>query len=103
MNDDEVPNLGSCCCCGAEDGARTIIMLDYKGAVPGTGWGCVECGLPMDGASYVACDTCAEADRPPREAILGYALRRQREPIQNVYARPTHAHDIQKHPEALDE
>lgn len=102
MNGEDDLDFGPCCCCGAER-PRNIMLLDYKGAVPGTGWGCVQCGLPMDGASYVACDTCAEDDRPPREAIVGYAKAHQREPIENVYARAPHAHDMQKHPEALDD
>jgi hypothetical protein len=96
--DDE--NLGPCCCCGNPEGVRNIIMLDYQAAVPGTGWGCVQCGLPMNGASYVACDECVAAEREPMEAVLGYSQGKRRELIKNVYARQRHAHDMTKHPEA---
>jgi len=33
-------------------------MLHVKNQVPGHGWGCLECHLPMDGASAVLCDDC---------------------------------------------
>jgi hypothetical protein len=78
------------------------ILARAAAAVPGTGWGCVQCGLPMDGASYLACDVCIEANREPRHAILGYLSDRKREPIENVYARQKHEHDMQKHPEVLE-
>lgn len=51
--------LGTCCICGGGE-PRAIIMLGVKGEVPGHGWGCVVCNLPMDGASAVLCDECCE-------------------------------------------
>lgn len=57
-HDDDTPRLGQCCICGGENGVRNIIMLDQRAAVPGHGWGCVVCNLPMDGAYAVLCDGC---------------------------------------------
>jgi len=91
------PSLGPCCCCGGTRRVRNIVMLDRRASVPGTGWGCVVCGLPSDGASYVACDWCLEINRRPREVILGYANDREREPIENLSPEPF-AHDMSKHP-----
>lgn len=33
-----------------------------KAPVPGTGWGCVICGLASDGAIAACCDACAEKE-----------------------------------------
>lgn len=52
-------SLGACCGCG-KDGALNIMMLPRRGPTPGRGWGCVECGLPPDGATAVLCEPCAE-------------------------------------------
>jgi hypothetical protein len=71
----DAPSLGSCCGCG-RDGARTIVMLPYRGMVPGHGWGCLICHLPMDGASAVLCDECADtATRLGVDAVLRFACR----------------------------
>jgi hypothetical protein len=71
-------------------------MLSRRGSVPGTGWGCVVCGLPADGASYIACDKCLKADVPPREVILGYPADCLREPIANL-STDVFEHDMTKH------
>ena len=52
-----MPDLGPCCICGGGN-ATSIIMLDFRCAVPGHGWGCVICDLPPDGASAVLCEPC---------------------------------------------
>ncbi len=95
---DEI-DIGPCCCCGRADvRARNIVMMSRPAAVPGTGWGCVQCGLPPDGASYVACDRCVATDRPPVEVILGYPTERKRLPIDQLPA-GVFDHDLSKHPE----
>lgn len=33
-------------------------MLPRRAPMPGRGWGCVQCRLPMDGAVAVLCETC---------------------------------------------
>lgn len=50
--------LGPCCMCDGTESVNNVIMLSRRGAVPGHGWGCVVCSLPMDGAYAVLCDTC---------------------------------------------
>jgi hypothetical protein len=90
------PDIGPCCCCGGTENVRNIVLLSRRCSVPGTGWFCVVCGLPADGASYVACDRCLEADAPPREVILGYPNDRRREPIENLSPEPFE-HDMTKH------
>ena len=53
---------GPCCYCGGTDKPRqAIVALPYRAPTPGTGWGCVVCGLPTDGAVAIACTDC-EAD-----------------------------------------
>jgi len=68
--------VGRCCACrrtGVE--LRNLVTLHVRAPVPGTGWGCVVCGLPSDGALAIVCDTCLEQDRPILDAIEGYAAR----------------------------
>lgn len=55
--------------CPAQDGVRNLIMLDRRCAIPGHGWGCLVCGLPMDGAYAVLCDPCLERYRE-NDALL---------------------------------
>jgi hypothetical protein len=54
---DDLPDLGPCCMCEGP-GSRNLIMLSRRGAIPGHGWGCVVCGLPLDGAYAVLCEAC---------------------------------------------
>lgn len=60
--------LGPCCMCGGETDVTTIIMLDREAPEPGTGWGCVVCGLPNNGAVAVVCESCIGR---PLEAPIG--------------------------------
>jgi len=55
----EAPDLGTCCICG-EEGRKTrnIVTVERRAPVPGTGWGCLVCNLPYDGAMAVVCDDC---------------------------------------------
>jgi hypothetical protein len=74
-------DLGPCCACGQEGTAVcNVVMLDRR--VPpgyeGTGWGCMSCGLPADGACVVLCDECLADTASWRHAVLGYPLDKQR-------------------------
>jgi hypothetical protein len=92
-------NLGPCCCCGrATVRARNIVMMSRRAPVPGTGWGCMMCGLPPDGAVYVACDDCAEGDVPPVEVCRGYAATKVRVPVDQL-DEGVFEHDLSKHAE----
>lgn len=71
--------LGSCCACGREDETcRNIVMLSVRAPVPGAGWGCVVCGLPLDGAIAVLCDACMKAKREPKWVVYGMAASGER-------------------------
>lgn len=71
--EEELGILTCCACRQSGPTVRNLVLLPVRAPVPGTGWGCVVCGLPSDGAIAVVCDTCLEADAPIVEAIEGYA------------------------------
>lgn len=65
-------DLGPCCACGQESPeVRNLIALHRPAPVPGTGWGCVVCGLPMNGALVAVCDACLESKALYQHAIYG--------------------------------
>jgi hypothetical protein len=69
-------SLGRCCICETYVGVTNAVMLDRRAPVPGTGWGCVVCRLPNDGAAAVLCDGCLdfiEAGVAPIYVCDGYA------------------------------
>lgn len=73
-------DLGPCCRCGGGQ-ARNIMILPRRAPTPGTGWGCVVCGLPCDGAFAVLCDECAEACANGKEPLFvcdGFAVDKKR-------------------------
>lgn len=98
-NDDEL-DLGICCACGNTE-ARNILTLALRAPVSGTGWGCVICGIPPDGALAIVCNRCLEyiahSSRPDaiRYVICGYPASRQRMPISEL-TQEFH-HDQQAH------
>ncbi len=110
-------NLGPCCCCGLSKGAgpvRTLICLAKKAPGEVQGWGCLQCGLPQQGAVAVVCDKCAdkleayvtETGKPLEESLADGPLkffcgtdRRERLPIALLLDRPAHKHDMARHPE----
>ena len=71
-------------------------MLARRAPEPGKGWGCVVCGLPPDGASYVACDDCLKARKKPIEVVVGYLYEGRRIRIENLGDEPFE-HDMAKH------
>lgn len=100
---DEEPSLGACCVCEKEDEEiRNIVMLDRRAPVPGTGWGCLVCNLPSDGAVAVVCDACIEKNDHDalRFAVRGYPAYRMRIPIEEL-GEEEFTHDLEAH--ALDE
>ena len=48
------------------------MCFDKRAPVPGTGWGCLVCGLPNDGAIAVVCDNCLEAETEILEVCHGH-------------------------------
>lgn len=92
--------FGPCCACGKDDDTvRNICTLPYKASVPGTGWGCVVCGLPPDGAVTVLCDDCVESEDLPEitHIIKGYPHDKQREPAPDISKQIPHMHDQTMH------
>jgi hypothetical protein len=98
----DAPDLGPCCACEKRGpDVRNIICLHKLAPVPGTGWGCFQCGLPMNGAIVVLCDDCLERNQKPRFVCDGRAGEGKRLPIGQLSADPFE-HDMSKHPEAAE-
>lgn len=57
-----------------------MVALQKRASVPGTGWGCVVCGLSANGALAVLCDICVSQKPLPgiKFAIDGYARNKAR-------------------------
>jgi hypothetical protein len=99
---EDVPDLGPCCACGrADPTVRNIGILPRRmpPGYEGTGWGCMQCGLPPDGVSAVVCDACLERQAEVLYVILGYPNDKQRLPFAELPDTPF-AHDMAYHPEA---
>lgn len=108
--DDAEPleDVGPCCSCGGLENVRNFIMLDYEAPVKGTGWGCVVCNLPLDGATAVICDGCLEKAWAPNGqlgaedtlhyVIEGRAEEKRRLPIEQLEKIPF-GHDLKYHEE----
>lgn len=77
-------SLGPCCACGRTENVRNVLMLDKLAPIPGTGWGCVVCHAPQDGAVAVLCDDCLENRTPIKFVVAGFAARNARVPIETV-------------------
>jgi len=101
-------DFGPCCACGKEkpewmDGLPgtwppNVIMLNQKARVPGTGWGCFVCHLPLDGAVAAVCHDCMNIGRPIRFALDGFAGDKRRVPVESL--KGEQKHDMKNHPEA---
>ena len=82
-------DLGTCCACGEKRPfVRNIAFLPFAAPVPGTGWGCFQCGLPTDGALAIICDACVELEAKIRFVVVGLAAEGQRMPIDELKKRP---------------
>jgi hypothetical protein len=100
----DIPDLGPCCACGeAGPQVRNIVMLHQRlpEAYWGQGWGCVQCGVPPDGASVVLCETCMRLDASAwQHACLGYPVEGRRVPIGELTE--PFDHDYAYHPECWE-
>ena len=90
-------------CCGCNEiktTCRNIAMLNVKAPVPGTGWACVVCHLPPDGAIALMCDDCNEdPNAEVRWVIAGDMESEARVPIDEL--EQPHRHDHHFHPEMV--
>jgi hypothetical protein len=78
---DELPpeDYGPCCAClKQKPTTRNLLMLPHRASVPGTGWGCIVCNLPPDGAVAIVCDDCLQSQRELQNVIFGYPMEKQR-------------------------
>lgn len=90
--------LGPCCACGRTGPTvRNLFCLAVKAPIAGRGWGCVQCGLPSDGAVVVLCDDCVSEEVEPRFACRGYPASDGRIPIADLTGE--HVHNLDRHPE----
>lgn len=92
--------LGTCCCCGGTEHVRNLIMLHQTAPEPGTGWGCLVCDVPPEGALAAVCDACLEAEASIMEVIAGRVSEKRRIGIK-AYAHQPFDHDHTKHPEVF--
>jgi hypothetical protein len=84
-------HMGLCCICEKKS-ATGFAMLELRAPVPGTGWGCAGCGLPMDGAIAALCDGCGEAYEAGKAELRlvcsGWAPEGKRVPIDTLDQTP---------------
>lgn len=90
--------LGKCCACQGTQ-AKYIVFLSFKAPVAGTGWGCLVCHKPQDGAIAVLCQSCIDEKRQPTEMVYGDLANHERVQIVQETRRIPFNHDYHKHPE----
>jgi hypothetical protein len=98
---EEIRPAGPCCACGKPfpaDSNVNLCFMDFRAPQPGTGWGCVVCGLPNDGAISVLCDACIARTDRVRMVCDGNPLGSGRLPRERAVVVPF-AHDRKKHEE----
>jgi hypothetical protein len=88
--------LGNCCVCGGTENVRNIICLPRRAPVAGTGWGCVVCDLPSDGAVSVVCDDCLRSKVAVTQVCSGYPATNVRVSIETLSPDPFD-HDMRFH------
>jgi hypothetical protein len=79
---------------------RHLVFVNRRAPIPGTGWGCIACGLPNDGAVAVLCDMCFKFERIGprlRFVVKGYVSERKRALLADCII--PFEHNIYFHPE----
>jgi hypothetical protein len=103
LSEPEGISLGACCACHGTERVRNLVMHARRAPVAGTGWGCVVCGLPSDGAVSVLCDACLRLNTrgvgsfpATVEVCVGYPAENKRVPLASL---PTDVfdHDMRFH------
>lgn len=93
----ELTDYGSCCACNKiKPNVRNFICVPRRSPIPGTGWGCLQCGLPIGGALAVICDECLESGTEAVFAIDGYPKDKLRIPVDTLSPEPFE-HDMRLH------
>jgi len=93
----EGPDLGACCACGGYKNVRNVVLFDFSAPVPGTGWGCVVCHIPNEGAVAALCDECVAYDQKPTRICFGYPGENRRVPMPRPVNRKPYHHDSSFH------
>lgn len=101
--DAEWEDYGPCCICELiTPSVNNFICLDRRAPIPGTGWGCLVCDLPADGALAVVCDDClklfSNQEVQLKNIVWGYPAEKQRMPYTNLSPK-NFKHDPAFHPE----
>ena len=107
MTAETFPDLGPCCGCRGVAGVINIVMLNKRAPLPGRGWGCVQCGLPNDGAVAVFCNPCLRQHQKGTPFVMvdvcrGYPGKDGRIAFEELPDDPFD-HDMTKHPEHENE
>lgn len=92
-------DYGPCCVCGNPGETRNLVQIEKRAPIPGTGWGCMVCELPYDGALAVVCDTCIDdpgVEARIKEVASGFLGKKARAPIDSL-SDETFKHDPAKH------
>lgn len=85
----EAPDFGPCCACLCSDKpALGVVMLPLRAGIPGTGWGCVSCNLPQDGAVAVMCESCIAGKSALQMVCEGFVTEKGRRPISDLSSEP---------------
>src|SRR5882724_8298573 len=94
--------LGACCACGLTGPeVGNLWYLPQKAPIAGHGWGCMVCGLPLDGAMAVLCDDCVAQGAELMWACRGYPGSEGRVGIETLSGE--HRHDPAFHPDMDEE
>lgn len=99
--EEEVNEFGTCCVCEMGDMEDCgLVQLGYK-MESESGWGCLQCGLPMEGAIAVVCSDCYDKYGEKIEDQIKYLIdgKKGRIPVPPVENRVPHEHDLSLHPE----
>lgn len=97
-------SVGPCCRCGKKGGpdVRQIIALSFEAPQENTGWGCIVCDLPNNGAVAVVCDSCLDLclknSAEIKFVLDGWPAEGKRLPIDQL-EKKHFDHDHKKHPE----
>lgn len=90
--------VACCCACRLVKRLTNILELSELAPEPGSGWGCVACQLPPDGAQAALCEDCARTRREPIDVCANYVWAPERVARATLNGRQAHR---AKHARAL--
>jgi hypothetical protein len=90
-------DLGPCCTCNLKP-ATTVVFVNERAPIDGTGWGCLRCGIPPNGAVSVICEDCKKKQIPIKKVCVGKPAEGRRALLEMTTGEKFD-HDYSKHPE----